>query len=448
MTCQIIFLIADTANFVVRYVNRTTRIISTIAGYNVNGNSGDGLPSKQSSFSSLFGITTDMEGNVYIVDAANSVVRILIKTCDSLLFTCNNHGSCLSSQTCKCNYGWSTETCIQPTCFGVLATTNVACSGHGKCSYVDLCECDMDFFGSECEFFKCYGINYNNQSVCSNGRGNCSSPNNCTCQNNYFGNECELTTCYGIESNNSKVCSGNGKCVGKDECSCMNGYVGDYCQHTVCFGIYGNETCSSRGSCIAPDNCECLDGYGGRDCRHYEVFMDFETVSIHSSHHLLMRKLTSDLLECGEIVSESDILKLGEKDSLKCYWRELSGFRIYLGYNHNITHGSVLNIMNNLLTIHVNASISDQIRKRNENGVVIGFPLDVYPTNKDLLIRSQHDQQYNNFKSVSQKWKFSTVIRNTIHPIQELLDRNDNKPIVIIPSLGSSITYHISVDNQ
>jgi sugar lactone lactonase YvrE len=67
--------ISDTNNAVVRVVSGG--IITTFAGSGATGYSGDGGPARQAKFSSIGGIAVDANGNVYIADAGNSVVRMV-----------------------------------------------------------------------------------------------------------------------------------------------------------------------------------------------------------------------------------------------------------------------------------------------------------------------------------------------------------------------------------
>lgn len=66
--------ISDRFNYCVRKVN-TAGIISTYAGTGVNGYTGDGGAATAARLSSLAGITLDGSGNLVIADANNSVVR-------------------------------------------------------------------------------------------------------------------------------------------------------------------------------------------------------------------------------------------------------------------------------------------------------------------------------------------------------------------------------------
>ena len=67
--------IADTGHSVVREVNRTTGIMTTIVGTGVRGYSGDGGQATAAMLNAPDGLAFDAAGNLYIADAGSSVVR-------------------------------------------------------------------------------------------------------------------------------------------------------------------------------------------------------------------------------------------------------------------------------------------------------------------------------------------------------------------------------------
>lgn len=67
--------IADTHNHAIRFVNAATGIITTIAGTGVSGYSGDGGPPANATFFRPTEVLPDGQGNLYIADARNHVIR-------------------------------------------------------------------------------------------------------------------------------------------------------------------------------------------------------------------------------------------------------------------------------------------------------------------------------------------------------------------------------------
>ena len=69
------FYIADYYSHVVRKINGQTGIISTFAGNGSTGTSGDGGLATDAPLGGLYGVTVDANGNVYITDDDNSIIR-------------------------------------------------------------------------------------------------------------------------------------------------------------------------------------------------------------------------------------------------------------------------------------------------------------------------------------------------------------------------------------
>ena len=67
--------ISDLANNVIRRVDAKSGTITTVAGNGTNGFSGDGGPATQASFAAAFHTATDDMGNLYLSDLANSRIR-------------------------------------------------------------------------------------------------------------------------------------------------------------------------------------------------------------------------------------------------------------------------------------------------------------------------------------------------------------------------------------
>jgi sugar lactone lactonase YvrE len=71
--------IADTENHVVRAVDPTTGIITRVAGNGQQGDAGDGGPALSAKLNRPFGIGLDGEGNLYVADTLNNLVRRVVK---------------------------------------------------------------------------------------------------------------------------------------------------------------------------------------------------------------------------------------------------------------------------------------------------------------------------------------------------------------------------------
>ena len=70
--------IADYGNNAIRMVSKSTGIITTVAGIaGLHGSSGDGGLATSATLGSLFDVAIDTEGNIYIADASNKVIRMV-----------------------------------------------------------------------------------------------------------------------------------------------------------------------------------------------------------------------------------------------------------------------------------------------------------------------------------------------------------------------------------
>jgi streptogramin lyase len=69
--------IADTGNNAIRKITKATGIISTIAGGGPLGYSGDGGPASAAKLSNPLDVDVDVEGNIYIADTGNFVIRVI-----------------------------------------------------------------------------------------------------------------------------------------------------------------------------------------------------------------------------------------------------------------------------------------------------------------------------------------------------------------------------------
>jgi len=75
------FYIADTYHHIVRMVNISTGVISSVAGTpNVSGYAGDGGPAAGATLNAPSAVSVDAGGNLYIADANNFVVRLVLSS--------------------------------------------------------------------------------------------------------------------------------------------------------------------------------------------------------------------------------------------------------------------------------------------------------------------------------------------------------------------------------
>jgi hypothetical protein len=84
--------ISDTFNNVVREVVKATGDIVTVAGNGIYGYSGDGGPATSAELSRPRGLAFDSEGNLYIADVNNVVIREVVKSTGDIITFAGNGG--------------------------------------------------------------------------------------------------------------------------------------------------------------------------------------------------------------------------------------------------------------------------------------------------------------------------------------------------------------------
>ena len=67
--------ISDGRNHTVRRIDRSTWVITTVAGAGEPGYSGDGGPATRATLNNLYSLTVDTNGDIYIVDRLNAAIR-------------------------------------------------------------------------------------------------------------------------------------------------------------------------------------------------------------------------------------------------------------------------------------------------------------------------------------------------------------------------------------
>lgn len=69
------FYLADTANHCIRKVDPKSGVITTVAGNGQKGYTGDGGPATGATMNEPYGVLPDRDGNLFIVDRLNAVIR-------------------------------------------------------------------------------------------------------------------------------------------------------------------------------------------------------------------------------------------------------------------------------------------------------------------------------------------------------------------------------------
>ena len=67
--------ISDGRNHTIRRIDKETWNITTVAGTGEQGYSGDGGPAISATLNNLYSLQVDTNGDIYIVDRLNSVIR-------------------------------------------------------------------------------------------------------------------------------------------------------------------------------------------------------------------------------------------------------------------------------------------------------------------------------------------------------------------------------------
>ena len=87
--------IADTGNNRIRRVDHATGIITTVAGKGTAGFSGDGKPATDAEMKGPVGVVVDNSGNLFIADSSNNRIRRVDKS-TGIITTVAGNGSCCS----------------------------------------------------------------------------------------------------------------------------------------------------------------------------------------------------------------------------------------------------------------------------------------------------------------------------------------------------------------
>ncbi len=318
-------LIADMNNNRIRKLDMATRIITTIAGTSVQGNTGDEGPAKDAQLWLPRHVYSDKSnGDIFIADSYNHRIRrvrdgiittVVGKTCtgsDGLgdggpatsaclknpyFFTMNTAGEWFIADLDNGRIrkvflnGTITTVAGGGTVIGDALATNVKLSSPSNVAFTSSGELLVAEYGKNVRKIDNSGF----VRVIAGGGSESPSYNTPIPAKTasikpfavayardgsdviFIGDHrgfifklTRLQMCYGVKSDNSAVCSGHGSCIKTDECQCDNGWMGIDCSITHCFGITSNlpdRVCSGKGKCVRLNKCHCDDGFRGHKCQ-------------------------------------------------------------------------------------------------------------------------------------------------------------------------------------
>ena len=72
--------VADTLNYVIRMITKSTGIITKVAGTGISSYTGDGGLATSATIGLCFGVALDASGNIYVSDAYYNVIRMITKS--------------------------------------------------------------------------------------------------------------------------------------------------------------------------------------------------------------------------------------------------------------------------------------------------------------------------------------------------------------------------------
>lgn len=173
--------ITDTGNNVVRLISNGG-IIATFAGTGATGYSGDNGPAIKATFNTPTGVTVSSNGNVYIADSSNNVIRI-VYTNGTIATYAGNGAAGFSGDG-----GPSISASLNSPYFVSVSPTDelyISDNGNERIRRI----CNSSYTGFDCQIPFCHGINGSSISVCS-GQGSCVGYNICNCTRGFTGLEC------------------------------------------------------------------------------------------------------------------------------------------------------------------------------------------------------------------------------------------------------------------
>ncbi|WP_165227133.1 MBG domain-containing protein [Aquisphaera insulae] len=116
-------LIGDAYNMRVRLVDRSTGLISTVVGYGIGGQAGEGGPAVAAQFNGISSLAIDAAGNLFIADPGNAIIRE-VSAPVTLVVSPSAPSVLLSASTESPTFGQSvTFTAMVSSSFGDAAAT-------------------------------------------------------------------------------------------------------------------------------------------------------------------------------------------------------------------------------------------------------------------------------------------------------------------------------------
>lgn len=201
-----LLFVADQSNAKVRVINLNTNIINTYAGIPIA--SGYGYTSTifaaQASFTNIFDVALDNENSMYIADPLSHMVRKIYTACDRGYYRTNNTCAACPLGTYASGYDTKENCTMCPQGTYSNITTSIALSNCLPCP----------------PFYTSY-----------NGSTSLAS---CFCAPGYTGNSCQFSICYNINGSLADVCSSSGQCIAPNTCSCDDCFAGNECEFNKC----------------------------------------------------------------------------------------------------------------------------------------------------------------------------------------------------------------------
>ncbi|GKT34464.1 hypothetical protein ADUPG1_007815, partial [Aduncisulcus paluster] len=246
-------------------------------GYVLNASSSDCLPMcDDEDYCGSNG--TCVGSNKCLCDSGYSGDQCEEYSCGDPLNPCSGstNGQCImvdyTHHECACEIGWNGDDCGAVGCPIVTSTDGdpvASCGEHGTCvlsdTGVSACECDPGWSDES----YCSSLNglCGSDTICSD-HGSCiydssSNVDVCKCLDGWSGTSCENVSCGCVDSNDHMECV-DGEDAGTLVCACKKGWSGDECNVDAC-------DCHSKGECVDDTEtservCQCYEFFSGDSC--------------------------------------------------------------------------------------------------------------------------------------------------------------------------------------